>query len=198
LALSSDALSKIGKLQGWLAPYLALAGPAFSRESDLANLIRPFTVLSQKGADLGERQLGAFRRLLERHFYVVVVGTDSPELAPSVIHRAFNMLRSHRAVIGPCPDGGYYLIGLRRGLSSDSLKQVFRGVRWGTRWALRDSLANIRRSGLDCASLEMIADIDRPPDLRKVFERMSRNSSHQRHAPNTWKLLTALHKKTLC
>lgn len=194
LALSLDALSKIRKLQSLLAPYLAVAGPAFSDEHEMATLNQPFRLLRQQGTDLGERLRNAFRLLLETHTYVVVIGTDSPELPPSAVRRAFDILRSHQAVIGPCPDGGYYLIGLRRGLSIDRLRDVFRGVRLGTRWALRDSLANFRRLGLDCATVEMIADIDRPSDLRNLFERMSRNSSHRRHAPNTWRFLTALNK----
>jgi glycosyltransferase A (GT-A) superfamily protein (DUF2064 family) len=65
LALSLDALSKIGELQAWLAPYLALGGPPFSREPDMATLIQPFRLLRPRGTDVGSdcvMRSGSFSR----------------------------------------------------------------------------------------------------------------------------------------
>jgi glycosyltransferase A (GT-A) superfamily protein (DUF2064 family) len=190
-ALCLDALSNVATLGAWLVPYLAVTGRGFGNDPGLAKHIAQFTLLRQRGADLGERLESAFRMLLRRHIYVVAVGTDSPELTLSHVRQAFHMLSSHEAVLGPCPDGGYYLLALRRGGPSERLKRLFRGIRWGTRWALRDSLRNITSVGLDCAFLETIADIDLPSDLAKLFRRMAKKPSIRRRAPNTWAFLTA-------
>lgn len=190
-ALCLDALSKAARMQGWLVPYLAVTGQGFLRHIAVDRRIGSFILLRQRGAELGERMENAFRLLLTRHPYVVIIGTDSPELPPCVVRQAFGRLRSYQAVLGPCPDGGYYLLGLRCDVSDSRLKQVFRGVRWGTGWAMRDSLRNMTCSGLKCTFLEMIADVDRPADLRKLFERMYRKPLERRRAPKTWEFLTA-------
>ncbi|HTV54956.1 MAG TPA: TIGR04282 family arsenosugar biosynthesis glycosyltransferase [Terriglobia bacterium] len=190
-ALALDALSKAGVLQTWLVPYVAFTGRGFCSHRDLAQQIPFFTLLHQRGADLGERLARTFRLLLPRHRYVVAIGTDSPELAVSVVRKAFRRLRSQQAVLGPCPDGGFYLLGLRRGQASEQVERLFRRIRWGTRWALGDSLRNITSLGLDCPLLETIADIDRPVDIDHLFGRMSKKRSSRRRAPYTWEFLTA-------
>jgi rSAM/selenodomain-associated transferase 1 len=189
LALSLDVFSKIRTVQASIVPYMALTGAGFRSESEWKAQIASFTLLRQRGGDLGERLERVFRLLLQRHTYVVAVGTDSPELSLNVIRKAFQSLRVCQAALGPCPDGGYYLVGLRRILPSDRLKQVFRGVRWGTRWALRDSLRNLTSVGLSCALLETVADIDRPSDVKQLFERMSMKRSSRQRAPSTWDFL---------
>jgi uncharacterized protein len=191
-ALFLDVLLKAGALRPWLVSYVAITGSNSSRPPDLAGQLASFTLMHQRGADLGGRLENAFRALLRCHDYVVAIGTDSPELGLRVIRQAFQRLRSHGAVLGPCPDGGYCLIGLRRGLPSNRLKDLFQGIRWGTDCALGDSLRNLTSLGLDCVLLELIADIDRPSDFTELFERLSKKPSSRRRAPNTWKFLTRL------
>lgn len=40
--------------------------------------------------------------------------SDSPTLPPDCLAHAFLALETAGAVLGPCEDGGYYLIGLTR------------------------------------------------------------------------------------
>jgi glycosyltransferase A (GT-A) superfamily protein (DUF2064 family) len=183
-ALCLDVLSKVGTLQGRLAPYLAFTGLGFRSHPDFALQIGSFTLLRQRGRNLGERLESAFRLLLRRHVYVEAIGTDSPELTRGAILRSFAKLRSCDAVFGPCPDGGCCLLGLRHRLPDDRVHELFRRIRW----ALRDSLRNIESLGLDFVPLEPCPDIDTPLDLAQLFERMSMKSASRR-APNTWKFL---------
>jgi glycosyltransferase A (GT-A) superfamily protein (DUF2064 family) len=60
-------------------------------------------------------------------FSLVVIGTDSPLLPPRFLREALAELQACDAVLGPCPDGGYYLIGSRRLDAS-----TFCGIRWST------------------------------------------------------------------
>src|SRR5262249_10415083 len=46
--------------------------------------------------------------------YTVAVSADTPTLPVQRLLLAVEALRSAPAVLGPCEDGGYYLVGLRR------------------------------------------------------------------------------------
>jgi rSAM/selenodomain-associated transferase 1 len=140
----------------------------------------------QRGRDLGERLQGAFRELLRRHERVILIGTDSPLLARDRLRLALEELKAVDAVLGPCPDGGYYLIGLR-GMERGALK----GVRWGSRFAFADTLERLLRAGLLCSVLESCGDIDRPRDFVQLYEQLRRRASLRRLAPAVWKFCRA-------
>ena len=86
---------------------------------------------------------------------VLVVGSDIPELKPRHVADAFARLASHDAIFGPAADGGYWLLGLRRGAHRGA---PFRAVRWSTPHALSDSLAAL--AGRRVAFAERLHDID--------------------------------------
>ncbi len=44
----------------------------------------------------------------------VIIDSDSPSLPPEYVASAFAGLETADVVLGPCEDGGYYLIGLKR------------------------------------------------------------------------------------
>lgn len=109
-------------------------------------------VASQDGATFGERLSRAFSAAAARYDEVVVVPTDVPQLTAHDVLRAFALLQSHERVLGPCPDGGVYLIGGRAGAAFD-------GVRWLTPHVLEDL------SRGDVALLEPLIDVDGADDL---------------------------------
>jgi rSAM/selenodomain-associated transferase 1 len=68
---------------------------------------------------------------------VILVGTDIPALTAAHVAAAFRLLGRHDFVFGPATDGGFWLVGARhRPLD-------FGKVRWSTRQALADVLANL-------------------------------------------------------
>ena len=150
-----------------------------------------FRIIRQQGKDLGARLENAFRRLLLLHPSCVVIGTDSPLIPGRVLRQALRELRACESVLGPCPDGGYYLIGLRRPADQRKLRGIFRSVRWSTAFALRDTLRNLLRLGLSCSVLAGCADVDLPRDLERLKKNLSRNPPARRLAPATWKFLKA-------
>lgn len=179
-ALLADTVRKVSTLTGPISRYIFISGHAFPINSTLAN----YTLEQQRGRDLGERLGGAFRQLLQRHRAAIVIGTDSPLLPSRILCQAVSELRSCDAVLGPCPDGGYYLIGLRR-----MSPGLFRGVRWGTAHAFRDSLGNILRQGISCSILDPVADIDRPEDFRRLESEMANSPAARRGAPAVWSFI---------
>ncbi len=93
---------------------------------------------------------------------VVIIGADIPEITPDQIARAFAALGRSDAVFGPAPDGGYWLVGLKR---SPSIPDIFSDVRWSSRHALIDTASNLG-PGTRITYLDTLADIDTGDDYR--------------------------------
>jgi hypothetical protein len=157
--------------------------------------IGEFRIIRQQGEDLGERLENAFRTLLRLHPSCVVIGADSPLLPARILRQALRELHALESVLGPCPDGGYYLIALRRPLGPGMLQGIFRRVRWSTALAFRDTLRNLLRLGLSCSVLEECADVDLPRDLQRLKKNLSRNRAARRQAPATSRFLKGVHAK---
>lgn len=121
--------------------------------------------LSQPGSDFGSRLDGALRRAFaETSGPVVVVGSDAPGLCADHLRRTLELLEAdpEQVVIGPSPDGGFYLLASARPLGCD-LATV--------RWCCRDTLCGLRRAlhreGRRVVLLPPLADLDRRPDLER-------------------------------
>jgi len=181
-ALVSDTLRKVAKLRGKMVRTL------FTGDGAMPPSLVPryFGCQKQRGRDLGERLGNAFEFILRQHSRALVMGTDSPALTPLTLRVALDELRSVDAVLGPCPDGGYYLIGLRR-----FARGLFGQVRLGSEFAFDDTLGSLLAHGFSCSVLEPCPDIDRPEDLRKLRKELSKNTSLRRLMPGTWRFLSS-------
>ena len=115
--------------------------------------------IPQGPGDLGDR-MGRILRTMPPG-PVCIVGGDIPGLGPAHIDRAFGLLGAHDAVFGPAPDGGYWLVGMKR--TAPPPATLFRNVRWSGEHALADSIASLpgRRIGL----ADRLADVDSAADL---------------------------------
>lgn len=110
---------------------------------------------AQEGADLGARMTRCFERELSHGVPVLLAGTDVPTLPERVWRAAREALESHLQVYVPSNDGGFVLVGARE-------VPRFDGVRWSTRHALADTLAQNQGA----AVLEPWYDVDDVDDLR--------------------------------
>ena len=113
--------------------------------------------LSQGRGDLGRRMA---RVMQARRGPVVLVGGDIPDLDRRHIAQALHALKRADVVFGPAADGGFWLVGLRRG---DWAGRLFRRVRWSSPDTLADTLANLP-STARVAMLETLSDVDTPAD----------------------------------
>jgi len=117
--------------------------------------------LPQASGDLGMRMRDAFdRAFTDGADRVVIVGSDLPELSAPLLHRAFHLLDTHPAVVGPARDGGYYLLGLRGMIGG-----IFDGIEWSTPGVLAATLDRLRAAGVEPAMLETLSDVDTVEDL---------------------------------
>lgn len=127
-------------------------------------------VFAQEGGDLGERMAAAAAKFFQDGFgRVVILGSDIPLLSPELLREAGGALEEVPVVLGPCADGGYYLIGL-----NGPRPEIFSGIDWGTALVLEQTLAQLRRAGVDLHLLEELADIDRLEDLEQLAARLDR------------------------
>jgi len=91
---------------------------------------------------------------------VCVIGADIPGVSRAAVAEAFAALGTSDAVFGPAPDGGYWLVGLKRMRGHAGL---FEGVRWSSASALEDSVASLR--GARVAFVRELRDVDTVADL---------------------------------
>lgn len=115
--------------------------------------------LPQGRGDLGARMARAMAAMPPGP--VCLIGADIPRVGKGHIAHAFAALGRHDAVFGPAPDGGFWLVGLRR--AAPPPPGFFHGVRWSTGHALADSIATL--PGLRIALADTLGDVDNASDL---------------------------------
>ena len=113
----------------------------------------------QGRGNLGDRMARALRDMPAGP--VAIIGGDIPGITPAHIADAFRALRGHDAVFGPAPDGGFWLVGLKR--SRAIPPTLFDRVRWSTQHALADSRATL--PGYSIAQVATLRDVDTVADL---------------------------------
>ncbi|MEM6376428.1 MAG: TIGR04282 family arsenosugar biosynthesis glycosyltransferase [Pseudomonadota bacterium] len=119
----------------------------------------------QGRGDLGARMRRVMRDLPPGP--VCIIGGDIPDVSRAHVARAFAALGNHEAVFGPAPDGGYWLVGMKRVARPPA--GSFAGVRWSSPYALADSMATIGKHRI--AMIETLQDVDTLEDLCQMRRR---------------------------
>ncbi len=120
---------------------------------------------SQAPGDLGARMMAAFESTLAAHSRVLLVGSDCPALTARHLRQAERALRDGAdAVLVPCEDGGYALIGLTR---VDA--KLFSGIAWGSGSVMAETRERLRQLGWTWRELETLWDVDRPEDYDRLI-----------------------------
>ncbi|QUJ76270.1 TIGR04282 family arsenosugar biosynthesis glycosyltransferase [Sulfitobacter albidus] len=110
--------------------------------------------------DLGDRMARQLRSAPPGP--VCVIGADVPGITRPRIAEAFAALGAYDAVFGPAPDGGYWLIGLKRTRAIPP--GLFDSVRWSSEHALADTQATLPDYRI--AHVAMLRDVDTGADLK--------------------------------
>jgi rSAM/selenodomain-associated transferase 1 len=166
--LLRDTLEVVRRL-AWqlpLTPFIAFYPP--KADKDFQILAPDFQLLAQQGTSLSERLAGALLAVGELGYeQVAAINSDSPVLPFEYLARAFRALDDPRVdlALGPCDDGGYYLIGWKR-----PYPHLVREVTMSTSTVLADTVALARRGGLQVALLPSWYDIDDAAALARMRE----------------------------
>ncbi len=139
-----------------------------------------FFLLPQTGDDLGARLDHALTHCLMQRGAgkVVIMDTDSPTLPAACLAQAFARLDTADVVLGPCDDGGYYLIGLNR-----PAPRLLREVTMSTPHVVRETLALAAAEGLKTALLPPWYDVDTVSELERLTQELAQLPLHR--APHT-------------
>lgn len=152
-------------------------------EKYFTRLAPDYALVPQIGDDLGERLDNALTQCLRDGFgRAVIMDSDSPTLPTRYVADAFDALNDADVVLGPCDDGGYYLIGLKQ-----PQPHLLREVKMSTPNVLRDTLAIARELNLRVALTERWFDVDTTTELEHLREEL--RSSKNGTAPHTRKFL---------
>jgi rSAM/selenodomain-associated transferase 1 len=157
-----DTLDLIRQVPG-VQPIIAYL-PA-EEEAYFCTLAPDVVLLPQQGADLGARLDNALTYCLQNGFQkAVIMDSDSPTLPVAYVVEAFAALDQADIVLGPCEDGGYYLIGLKR-----PAPRLLREVTMSTPYVIRDTLKLASEEGLTVAQLPLWYDVDTVAELHRLW-----------------------------
>lgn len=135
-------------------PVIAYLPP--SEKAYFAELAPDFELILQDGPDLGVRLDNALTHYLQLGYQrAVIMDSDSPTLPAPYLAAAFEALERVDVVLGPCDDGGYYLIGLNR-----PAPRLLREVHMSTPRVVADTLALAAEEGLRVELLPAWYDVD--------------------------------------
>lgn len=122
-----------------------------------------FNYSAQKGKDLGEKMAASFQEMFNLGYEkVIIIGTDVPSHTHSDLLHAFEILSTHDAVLGPSPDGGYYLLGTKK-----FYPELFKDIEYSTNKVYEKTKESLEYLQLNFCLLKEKLDIDLKEDLDK-------------------------------
>jgi len=140
---------------------------AYLDEPDYFQRLAPdFELIPQEGNDLGERLDRALTSYLSRGYErVVIMDSDSPTLPRDYLSQAFHVLSDGAdVVLGPCDDGGYYLIGIKK-----PSPRLLREVHMSTPTVAAETMVLAKEEGLNLVTLPAWYDVDDVASLSRLI-----------------------------
>ncbi|MHB8644597.1 MAG: TIGR04282 family arsenosugar biosynthesis glycosyltransferase [Thermomicrobiales bacterium] len=123
---------------------------------------------AQEGVDWTERQRHIFRWTAAQGYdQTVLIASDSPQLSIGTVSAAFSTLDRAMATLAPTLDGGYSLIGQRKGVD------ILGAVRMSTTTVYDDLCANARERNISLHALAATWDVDEASDLHRLSAYLS-------------------------
>lgn len=180
------------KVIGEAHPFIAYTPE--SSESFFRSIIPPgFFLINQAGKDLGERLTNVSHELFDQGATkVVLLDSDTPNLPVDHIREGFSRLNEVDVVLGPCEDGGYYLIGMRA-----FIPEIFCGIPWSTALVTELTLKKVQELGLTVSKLPGWYDVDTEKDLRRLMRDLEFPSNNCFFCENTRRSLSLIIRKSI-
>jgi rSAM/selenodomain-associated transferase 1 len=160
-------------------------------ETALAEWLPPhIEIVVQRGTGLAAGLESTFEQLCTDAGYpVIAFDADSPHVPANAIEWAFAALAGADLVVGPCDDGGYYLVGARR-----CYAHLFDAAAVGGQTACDALMAAAAQQRLRVAVGASYYDVDLPGDLSRLARDLADAPTR---APRTAALLSRWELRTL-
>lgn len=160
-------------------------------ESSYSEILPPdFVLLPQRGEKFGERLYFAAVDLFRCGFEsACLIDSDSPTVPAENFVQAVKFLScpGDRIVLGPCDDGGYYMIGLKK-----PHEKIFEQIDWSTEHVLLQTKERARELGLEVKLLPTGYDVDDEASLRRLYRELVASNAPAHVAPKTREFLRKL------
>ena len=141
-----------------------------ARAAEFAELAGPETgLLPADTTNFGVALAHTQRSLFEMGYRAVaLVASDVPHLPAERYTVAFAVAANGGVAVGPCRDGGYYLLAARQ-----PTPHLFHAVAWSTKTVFATTLRRANEAGLNVSTIPACDDVDTPDDLDPLFESLS-------------------------
>jgi rSAM/selenodomain-associated transferase 1 len=147
-----------------------------------------FTLIPQTGGNLGERLANVSGYLFEHGYEkVVILDSDSPNLPTGYIYDSLRCLDKTDAVIGPCLDGGYYLIGL-----SSHMPGLFQDIPWSTPRVTESTIEKAAGLGISVSLIDEWYDVDTVEDLLRLKRDLEKPLDGSFFCRNTYRMVSKM------
>ena len=148
-----------------IAPYIAF-GPRGAEPFFRGHLPAQVALIECSLPNFGDCLFHAITLLLNAgHESACVLNSDSPTLPTAYLVEAARALAlpGDRLVIGPCTDGGYYLLGVKH-----PHRHLFNEIDWSTSRVYEQTVARARELDLPVTVLDFWYDVDEAEALDKL------------------------------
>ena len=126
-------------------------------------------LVPQPDGDLGMRMAVCLQTVLASHDRALLIGTDCPAFTVGALEEAARTLDAARMVFTPAEDGGYVLVGARRGGLEAG---CFKDVEWGGPQVMSQTRARCAEAGMrpgqDWREMPCLWDVDTPQDYARA------------------------------
>jgi rSAM/selenodomain-associated transferase 1 len=130
--------------------------------------------IPQGSGDLGDRLVGISHRMFVLGYRkLIILASDTPLLPRGVVRCAIARLDVTDVVLGPCDDGGYYLIGLR-----SCAPTLFAEIPWSTSQVLDRTIRRAQEAGMTWELLPFGYDIDTWEDAERLRNDLKGNAAN--------------------
>jgi hypothetical protein len=182
-----DTVSLVSEIVG--ADTFISYDPDSAREFFSGMLSTPMKCIPQGPGDLGARLSRVSREVFLRGYRkLVILASDTPHLPQDFIRLAFARLDDIDVVLGPCDDGGYYLIGSRR-----HSPDLFVGIPWSTSHVLDRTIERANDAEITWDLLPPCYDIDTWEDAERLITDLQVNANGDMNGcPRTKEVLAGL------
>jgi uncharacterized protein len=129
-----------------------------------------YQLIPQRGEGFGERLFATAEDLLACGFQsVCLIDSDSPTVPEEAYALAVESLQrpGDGIVLGPSHDGGYYLIGMKK-----AHREPFEKITWSTSVVFEETVAAIKRIGVELVTLPLWYDVDDRATLQILREEL--------------------------
>ena len=150
-----------------ITPYWALA----EKEALTLNRWQNFNTMWTGGGDLGQRLHNIYSGVLQKHDFVALIGTDSPQLeSTNIVHILDNLDdKPNSCTIGPAVDGGFYLFAS----NADIPEHIWKSTTYSVKTTMKELERNLWVENIHSIKVTERDDVDNAIDLFRLTKELN-------------------------